>query len=475
MKRYAIFPALLLAALASAVGTTGGESAREAWRYQAGGQDGWFRKEAGKQWVEAATDGGRYDFEELARTPQYVELFDRGRTIWLRLYADHVDFRQGQKAAWGRLYDGRWVKAADLPRLAEPDHRIRLVYFVPADRQPTADYAAKIRTLMHFVAELYRQDFTARGIDSPGLRFEGKDGVPVVHLVRGRHDAAFYTGAPNYDPQNQWRHIPPELPRTIGVPNRNVLIVFAETYDEGPAPFEWPGGVALGGRLSTDGGLGLFSAWILRPEFCAATVARQKEMLFDATPIRGRTALGHGGKDSPRFEFIEDGFGAVAHELGHALGLPHDNRRDDLYIMGNGFRNLRRNFEPRPDPKRRVGFSDDNARILYSSRYLAPDAVLSDRVPPKVQLRWAGPLQAGATTVRLAVDASDDQGLRAVLFYAAAQDSTVGGRALTGKAQAFEQALTVRPLRAGPYRIEAFVTDVGGNLTRVELHGTVEK
>ena len=147
----------------------------------------------------------------------------------------------------------------------------------------------------------------------------------------------------------------------------------------------------------------------------------QKQMLFDAPPIKGRIALGHGRMDSPRFEFIEDGFGAVAHELGHALGLPHDNRRDDLYLMGNGFRNLRWNFAEKPDPRKRVRFSDDNARIPYPSRYLASDLVLADRQAPTVKMRWAAPPKVG-------VAATDHAGLRAILIFSSAQDSVGGGR-----------------------------------------------
>jgi hypothetical protein len=212
-----------------------------------------------------------------------------------------------------------------------------------------------------------------------------------------------------------------------------------------------------------------------RPELCASTIEQQKKWFFDTAPIKGRTALGHGGKDSPRFEFIEDGFGAVAHELGHALGLPHDRRRDDLYIMGNGFRNLRWNFTDKPDPKRRARFSDDNARILYTSRYLAPDADLADRVPPTVKLTWAGPLEAGATKIKVSLSATDDKGLRAVLFFSPTQDCVVGGRSLTGKQQKLEETLTVQPLKAGDFRMEVIVADVGGNLGRAELKGTVAK
>jgi hypothetical protein len=434
-----------------------------------------LQKEDGKRWSEKTVEGTHFHFEEVGRTAKYVELFDRSRTMWLRLYDDYSEWRQGNKNDWHRLYDGRWVDPAKLPKATPSDYRLRLAYFVPTDRTPIPEYAAKIRVVMQIVAEVYRQDFTARNLASKGLRFETRDGQPVVHLIRGQKPAAFYSNAPNYDGNVQWKHILREIPETVGVPSKNVIIVFAETYDDGPAKWEWPGGVALGARFSTEGGLGLFSAWILRPEFCATTVARQKKMLFDSTPIQGRTALGHGRPNSPRFEFIEDGFGAVAHELGHALGLPHDNRRNDLDIMGNGFRNLRWNFAAESDPQRRVRFSDDNARILYTSRYLAPDTILSDRIPPTVQVRWAAPLTVDSTTVKVTVTASDNQGLRAILFFAPSQDSVVGGRILTGTSQTFEQTLSVRPLRPGEFRLVALVADAGGNLTNAEVSGEVGK
>ena len=38
--------------------------------------------------------------------------------------------------------------------------------------------------------------------------------------------------------------------------------------------------------------------------------------------------MSSGRPNSPRHHFIEDGFGAVAHELAHTLWLPHDTRQD---------------------------------------------------------------------------------------------------------------------------------------------------
>ncbi len=470
-----VAPLLLGLVLSANSQIEGGARARNAWLYDVSGKRGWFEKVAGRRWLETTPDGGQYQFEELARTAGYVELFDRSRTMWLRLHADHVLWRQGKKPDWYRLYNGRWVDAGSLPRPAKRAYRVRLAYFVPADRKPTPDYAKKVRVVMHFVSELFRQDAEGRGIRGPGLRFESRGGQPVVHLIRARRPAAFYNNAPNYDSAVQYDRILPEIPPTVGAPGRNVIVVFAETYDSGPARTEWPGAFARGGRRSTEGGVAMMSAWPLRPEFCATTVKEQMKLLFDTTPIKGRTSVGDRRPNSPRNQFIQDGFGAVAHELGHALGLPHDFRKDHLYIMGNGFRNLRWNFTAPPDAARRARFSDDNARVLYSSRYLAADFVWTDRLAPTVQVRFAGPLKAGATTVKVSVTASDNEGLRAALFYSPTEDSVVGGRALRGKAQTFEQVLSVRPLRPGAYRLHATVADVGGNLTTAEASGTVVK
>jgi hypothetical protein len=341
------------------------------------------------------------------------------------------------------------------------DHRLRLAYFVPKDRNPTANHERKIRVVMAMVAEVYLQDLLGKKYRTDGMRFETEKDEPVVQFVRGDRDASYYNNAPRYDANEQWRRLAPEIREKVGNPQQQVIVVFAETYDDGPAEHLWPGVIARGGYNSADGGLAVFSSHLLRDEFCALTVQEQRKLFFDQTPVPGRTAWGH-RINSPRGTFAEDGIGAVAHELGHALGLPHDRRDEAHDIMGNGFRNLRWNFSPQP--KERVWFSEDNARLLMSSRYLADDLDLTDQQPPEVEVTS---LTGGRGKWTVSVKASDNKGLRAVVFVDRAAGSVIAGRKLTGVAQEFREHLAAMDAKVQALKLQLIVTDDGGNQTRL--------
>jgi hypothetical protein len=351
-------------------------------------------------------------------------------------------------------------------------NKVRLVYFVPTDRRPAADWADKIAVLMTFVNDLYRRDLQSKGYPTGGLDFEFKDSRPLVHLVAGRDAAGDYSGDPHFSGRRQWSRILPEIEAALGQARDSLYVIFVETYTEGPWKFEFPGGLALGCRFSTCGGVGMFSAWVLRDEFCATTVEGQLQYLADSTPIPGRTALHRMKADAPRFEFIEDGFGAVAHELGHAFGLPHDRRADDAEIMGNGFRNLRNNYLNTPGPK--AAFMADTARMLRWSRFLADDCDLSDTQPPAADITHPTRLRAGDTTILLGGDLRDDKALGAIQFFSPRHDWVLGGMDLAGRQVRLNQVLVAPPLEKGPLEIVVTIIDRGGNLAAARLKMEVE-
>lgn len=438
------------------------------WNSASPGDRSVFRKQASGEWLELKPNGGSIAFEQSDATDEYVELFDAGRAIRIRLASDRSRMKIGDRD-WFDWMAGGWTKEQDLPEwayLPPVDHRVRLVYFVPKDREPTANWREKIVTVMTFVNDFYKDDFRRRGWNDRGLAFEtDEQGTPIVHLVRGERTAVEYNGAPEYDVYRHLDRCLSEIPPKVGDQRRQLVVSFLETYDSGDAPFEWPGGLALGGQRGVDGGMASFSAWILRDEFCATSREDQVKLLTDATPIEGRKAHGHPRIDSPRFEFIEDGFGAVIHEVGHALGLPHDQRRDDRYIMGNGFRNLRLNLDESLPLERRVRFSDENARLLKQSRHLNPDWDREDRTAPKVELSLS---EGDRGKVVAKVTMSDDRELASMLFCDKINGNVIHGQELQGAEATIEAELDVRVDEDTKSQgVEVFVIDTSGRITRV--------
>ena len=159
------------------------------------------------------------------------------------------------------------------PRLSDlkRTHKVRAVYFLPSDRQPTRSYREKFEVLLAFVSDFYRRDLTAKGYPCRGLDFVfAADGRLEVAIVRGKFPASHYNGEPDYDGNRAWGRALPEIEQALGKASANLFLVLTETYAEGPWKQEWPGHFALGAHFSASGGCGMFSGWV-PPSTTAAT------------------------------------------------------------------------------------------------------------------------------------------------------------------------------------------------------------
>ena len=136
--------------------------------------------------------------------------------------------------------------------------------------------------------------------------------------------------------------------------------------------------------------------------------------------------------------------------------------------MANAHRRLRWNFtEPLQLGKGAI-FSDDATRWLLTSRFLGADLDFRDNAPPKVALRIVNTrVDERFVTATVTVDASDDRELRTLIFYDGREDTVVGGRALTGRSVTFTQELQIARPKSGGVQIGAFVSDIGGNMSKV--------
>src|SRR5262245_49056366 len=103
--------AWLLAAPVSAIQDKPEKKERTLWVYEGG----WYQKIDGKNWIEVNynvynSNRGRFEFEEVNRTEEYVELHDKARKVSSRHYHDHHEWRNDNAAEWNRGYQGRWAK-----------------------------------------------------------------------------------------------------------------------------------------------------------------------------------------------------------------------------------------------------------------------------------------------------------------------------------------------------------------------------
>lgn len=186
---------------------------------------------------------------------------------------------------------------------AAPARVLRVVYFTPADRAVAPDHRTRLQRVLEDVREFYAEEMEANGYGRMTFSLEYDDaGRLRVYEVQGRNPAAAYG-------RTAWATVADEVRqglRAQGIAmDEETVVIFQRLLD-------WQDGRTVEiGPYAGSGGGGKGRAFVY------------DDAHLDADLLSSRDPAGYCSAPCTWGAFNGLYIGGIAHELGHAFGLPH--------------------------------------------------------------------------------------------------------------------------------------------------------
>jgi hypothetical protein len=181
---------------------------------------------------------------------------------------------------------------------------LHVVYFIPSDRQPEPNYRDRLDRVLTHVQQFYRNGMEQNGYGplTFDLDRDGSGGLKIYE-VQGRELMRGYDRTAYYKVREEVKEALAQQQIDI---DRETLLIFQlllhwnENKTEEIGPFAGCGDACSG------------TAWVY------------DDAKLDALLLNSCAAGGYYGNPCSLGQFNSHYIGGVAHELGHAFGLPHD-------------------------------------------------------------------------------------------------------------------------------------------------------
>ena len=251
---------------------------------------------------------------------------------------------------------------------------VKLAYLVPKNRVAKSYAVANMQYAMKQIQKFYQDQMEYNGFGKKTFELElDTKGEPIVHIVQSQtYDDTYFWS-------DMWGKSLPEASKLgIGIWKRGEVWVLINECHVMGQDGTISGGTALGGGFgSGDGGgvatigsnaLALYSESNLTSN---KEYAGQKNLDLGEYPLVKDKSFAW--FEGTTFSSVTSSYlGALAHELGHAFGLPHDFRNDENFygnLMGNGLRGIRGNFYPKEYEQNFTRLSYADALIINRSHF----------------------------------------------------------------------------------------------------------
>ena len=372
---------------------------------------------------------------------------------------------------------------ADIPP-NDGDPMVRIAYVIPSNRTPQPNGVTNIQHTLRIVHDFYGEQMWRWGYGYKSFRYETEeDGVtPLVHVIHVAEtddylrevlwirvkDAAYAAGATSiYDDGEMW----------VFFPETHLMLPTGEII--GGAC--WGGG----GALAIPGAPGDGNGWAMVGTDALPVYA--PGAIHDDTPYDGLIIPEIGPYPlvqnvtwawflGTTISSVSSSYtGALAHEMGHGLGLAHDWRNDGNFrgnLMFNGLRGIRGWLYPEdyPDDFTRLRyaaalFTEYNPYFTVFDRDAPPPRDGRDDEWPEVDILTVGNVDPIDGHLHISFEASDNVGLVAARLRM--NYDTVGEMELSGTQVS---ATFVTPYRemgnyepGDPHEFQLTVYDAAGN------------